>query len=108
MFKTYTLLCTFRVFIILPSHKLAIDYINLYCYHTTKGTNIEGQFSRCVPLNHGVQQGPALGPPIAEIQRKLGIEFHVYGDDHQLYIAYQPTDKADVVVTKCTIRIHVD
>ncbi len=39
---------------------------------------------------------------IGDILRKLGIEFHVYADDHQLYLAFQPINQysADVAVNK--------
>ncbi len=48
--------------------------------------------------------------PLADILRELGIEFHVYADDHQLNLAFQPIgqDSADVVVNKilrCIVEV---
>ncbi len=48
--------------------------------------------------------------PLADILSELGIEFHVYADDHQLYLAFQPIDKdiADVAVNKiqrCMVEV---
>ncbi len=48
--------------------------------------------------------------PIADILRELGIEFHVYADDHQLYLAFQPIDQdsADIAVNKiqrCMVEV---
>ncbi len=79
---------------------------------------VEGQSSRSVPLNHGVPQGSSLGPymfniymtPLADILRELGIEFYVYADDHQLYLAFQPIDqnRSDEAVNKiqrCMVEV---
>ncbi len=48
--------------------------------------------------------------PLADILRELGIEIHVYADDHQLYLAFQPIDQnsADVEVNKiqrCIVEV---
>ncbi len=48
--------------------------------------------------------------PLADILRELGIEFHVYADDHQLYLAFQLIDQysADVAVNKiqrCMVEV---
>ncbi len=71
---------------------------------------VEGQSSRSVPLNHGMPQGSSLGlylfniymTHLADILGEYGIKFHVYADDQQLYLAFQPIDQdsADVVVNK--------
>ncbi len=42
--------------------------------------------------------------PFANILRELGIEFHIYADDHQLYLAFQPTDQNSVDVVVNTIQ----
>ncbi len=48
--------------------------------------------------------------PLDDILRELGIEFHVYADDHQLYLVFQPIDQdiADVAVNKierCMVEV---
>ncbi len=75
---------------------LVIPVRQIYLY-----VKVDGQSLRSAPLTHGVPQGPALGTilfniymtPLAYILRELGIEIHVYADDHQLYIAFRPIDQ---------------
>ncbi len=78
----------------------ALKWFQSYLSDRYQYVKVEGQSSRSVPLNHGVSQGSSLGPylfniymtPLADILGELGIEFHVYADDHQLYLAFQPID----------------
>ncbi len=47
---------------------------------------------------------------LADILIELGIEFHVYADDHQLYLAFQPIDheSADVAfnnIQRCMVEV---
>ncbi len=96
----------------------ALKWFQLYLSDRYQYVKVEGQSSRSVPLNHGVPQVSSLGPylfniymtPLADILRELRIEFHVYADDHQLYLAFQPIDQdsADVAVNKirrCMIEV---
>ncbi len=48
--------------------------------------------------------------PLADILRELGIELHVYADNTQLYLAFQPIDQdsADVAVNtiqRCMVDV---
>ncbi len=43
--------------------------------------------------------------PLADILRELGFELHVYANDNQFYLAFQPIDQDsdDVVVNKSKV-----
>ncbi len=104
--------------VVCRSHDVDHMMFQSYLSDRYQYVKVEGQSSRYVPLNHGVPQGSSLGPylfniymtPLADILRELGIEFHVYADDHQLYLAFQPIDQdsADVAVNKiqrCMVEV---
>ena len=59
---------------------------------------ISGEFSKEHILNFGLPQGSILGPrgytmythPVGDILRRNNVSFHIYADDTQVYVAFDP------------------
>ena len=73
-----------------------------------------------IPITSGIPQGSVLGPilstlymvPLGDICRRNEIEFHLYADDTQIYIAFKPgvqNSKIDCIarIEKCIEEINI-
>ena len=80
---------------------------------------VAGKQSDVFPLEFGVPQGSIIGPkafimysqPVAQIIRFHGIKFHIYADDIQLYITFNPQIPGEAAVatyrlTSCVADIR--
>ena len=65
---------------------------------------INGSLSGPVTTDFGLPQGSVLGPllftvysnPICEIARNHSVKYHLYADDSQIYIAFDPRNPDDI------------
>ena len=78
----------------------ALKWIDSYLKSRTSCVCIEGEFSAATPLLYGVPQGSVKGPldfiiytlPVGDIIRSHNLDFHVYADDVQVYISFNPKE----------------
>ena len=77
---------------------VAIKWFESYLKDPIQTVQIGSCTSKPVTLKYGVPQGSVLSPilftmyttPLGNIIRKHGLNFHLYEDDTQLYISFQP------------------
>ena len=81
--------------------------INRQQFITIKGERSELQKKSC-DVPQGSVMGPNLyedytAPPVADIFRSFGIDYHIYADDKQAYLAFDPSnmDKALKTMQDC-------
>lgn len=73
-------------------------WLNSYVTNRTFTVHVNGKNSKEMNMLYGVPQGSLLGPimfilytkDIINIAKKYGLSIHLYADDTQLYIGFQP------------------
>ena len=86
----------------------AIDLLTSYLKDLTTRVCVLGEYSKDHVLRYGVPQGSTAGPPIftayaqpvANIIRRFQIGYHIYADDTQLYVSFDPKSEEDIATAK--------
>ena len=89
----------------------ALSWLRSYLTNRTQTVCINGVKSTKRQLKCGVPQGSVLGPilftvytlPLGDIIRKHDLKFHLYADDTQLYLSFQPSrsTSAKIKMERC-------
>ncbi len=87
----------------LLDHTVFICRVTAYLSGRTQCVSIADVKSPPQSLTRGVPQGSVLGPifftiytqPLGDIVRKFGLKFHLYADDTQLYLTFDPNTEGD-------------
>ena len=80
-----------------------LTWFESYLSKRSQRIRIGSTTSRPATLSRGVPQGSVLGPvlftsytiPISSICKKHGVYYHIYADDTQLYVSFDPTTPGD-------------
>ena len=78
-----------------------LKWMESYLSGRSQSVQIKDVKSDSKALKWGVPQGSVLGPilfsiytsPLGDIVKKHGVEYHLYADDTQLYLAFNPDEK---------------
>jgi hypothetical protein len=97
-----------------------LSWFNSYLKDRSSRVCISGSYSSVHPLKYGVPQGSVAGPPIftayskpvTEIFKRFNVDYHIYADDTQLYVSYDPKvsgdrDAAQARLTNCIAEVKV-
>ena len=84
-----------------------IEWLRSYFTDRSQEVHVEGHSSVKMPLETGFPQGSRVGPfgfkpltkPLTKIAKKYDVSIHLYADDTQLYIAFDPSDMETALAT---------
>ena len=90
----------------------ALQWFESYLQGRTQTVYVKRSFSINQKLNCGVPQGSVLGPilftiytlPLGDVIRKHGLSYHLYADDTQLYLSFNPQHQGNVDSTKTAME----
>jgi hypothetical protein len=90
----------------------ALKWLKSYLSDRTCQVIINGKTSQDKDLKYGVPQGSVLGPilfsiymsPLGEIIKRHGLNYHIYADDTQIYIAFSPKDGSNGQIEKSKLE----
>ena len=90
-----------------------LNWFNSYLRDRTSKVCILGNYSSVHPLKCGIPHGSVAGPPIftlyskpvTAIFRRFNVAYHVYADDTQLYVSYDPKVMAILRQRSAGLRI---
>ena len=81
----------------------ALKWLTSYLKDRKQCVSINDQKSELRNVEHGVPQGSVLGPilfllytlPLADILKRYHVQYHLYADDTQIYMSFQPDDSSN-------------
>ena len=94
----------------------AYEWFHSYLHDRSSRVYVKGSYSTSVQLKYGVPQGSVIGPmvftyytqAIGHIIRKHRLQYHLYADDVQLVLAFDPDQPGDAACglfkLSCCIR----
>ena len=89
-----------------------IKWLSSYLMGRYQSVMIGESRSARVKLDYGVPQGSVLGPllftmytaPLAKLLQKAGVMYHLYADDTQIYLAFEP----GCTVSEASVRFKLE
>ena len=90
---------------------IALQWLKSYFSNRTSRVRIDGELSAEHVMNYGLPQGSTVGPlsftvyiiPLGRIITKYGLSYHMYADDLQLYISFDPSNPSSIQKTLSTL-----
>ncbi|KAK6191023.1 hypothetical protein SNE40_002773 [Patella caerulea] len=84
----------------------ALKWFESYLTSRKQSVVINKQSSKPVYIKYGVPQGSVLGPllftaytcPLGKLLRDHNLDYHIYADDTQLYVALTPDDESKQII----------